>query len=356
MQEMIDGDPDKRRIWAKVIASRSEVGIPYVLFRDNANKGRPQVYKDEELEVVASNLCSEIMLPSDGLNSFVCCLSSMNLAKYHEFKETDAVETLTYFLDAVMSEFIEKGKRIPHMDRAVRFAENHRALGLGALGWHTLLQESMIPFEGLEAQYLNNEVFKFISEHAKMASETMAVEYGEAPLMKGYGRRNTTLMAIAPTTSSSTILGQVSQSILPLKSNFFVKDLAKLKYTFRNPTLKRLLKEKGQDTDEVWRSILEQNGSVQHLPFLTDREKNVFRTFAEISQTDIIQQAAQRQNYIDQGQSLNLMIHPDTPAKDINTLMITAWQLGIKSLYYSHSMNAAQEFYRSLTHCTSCEG
>lgn len=356
MQSMIDGDPDKRAIWAKVLESRSETGIPYILFRDNANNNKPQVYKDKGLDIVASNLCSEIMLPSDAYSSFVCCLSSMNLARYDEWKDTDAVETLVYFLDAVMSEFIIKARKVPHLTRAVNFATIHRAIGLGALGWHTLLQERMIPFEGLQASCLNTEVFRLLDERTRAASEAMAEEYGEAPLLKGYGLRHATRMAIAPTTSSSTILGQVSQSIEPLKSNYFVKDLAKLKYTFRNPTLKKLLAEKGEDKATVWQSILENNGSVQHLDFLTEDEKDVFRTFSEISQLDVVKQAAQRQKFIDQGQSLNVMIHPSTPAKEINGLMIEAWRSGVKSLYYSHSMNAAQELYRSLNHCSACEG
>lgn len=355
MNEMLEGDQYKREVWKKILKRRSEVGIPYITFTDTINENKPQVYKDKNLNIYASNLCSEIALPSSVTESFVCCLSSMNIATYDEWKNTDSVKVATYFLDAVMTEFIEKASAIKHMERAVRFAKRHRALGLGVLGYHSYLQSKMIPFDSFQASLINNQVHKFIREEAKEASVELAELYGEPDLLKGYGRRNTTLMAIAPTKSSSFILGGVSPSIEPLHSNVYIKDLAKIKTIFKNPELEKLLKAKDKDNDEVWSSIESNNGSVQHLDFLTQEEKDVFKTFSEISQLTIVQQAAQRQRYIDQSQSLNLMIHPDTPAKDIHALHIEAWKLGVKGLYYQKSFNAAQEYNRNLMTCSSCE-
>ncbi len=360
MQEMIDGDAHKRNIWAKVLQVRSELGIPYLFFTDNANNGKPQVYKDLNMKIHASNLCTEIMLPSSETESFICCLASMNLENYYQWKDTTAVHMLVYFLDAVLQEFIDKTEGLSNMEKTRDFAIRHRALGIGVLGWHSLLQNNMIPFDSYEAMMLNAEVFKVIKQDAYKASEELATIFGPAPIFNSEDvtdtpRRNSTLLAIAPTKSSSFILGQVSSGIEPIKSNYHVKDLAKIMTGWKNPALVRLLEEKGKNTDEVWRSILTKNGSVQHLDFLSELEKDVFKTFSEISQLAIIQQAAQRQAFIDQGQSVNLMIHPDTPTKDVNRLYITAWELGLKSLYYQNSVNAAQELNRNLVNCASCE-
>ena len=367
MQEMIDGDVEKRSIWAKVLQSRGEIGYPYILFRDNANNATVDVYKDKNLEIYASNLCTEIMLPSNDEWSFVCCLSSINLLHYDNWKDTDAVETLTYFLDAVMQEFITKLEvyrdsenrddqfTFRFMEKAYNFAKDNRALGLGALGWHSLLQSKMLSFDSQEAYNLNNEIFKLIKEKSYAASEAMAKEYGEPAILKGYGRRNTTLNAIAPTTSSAFILGQVSQGIEPIWSNIYVKDIAKIKTTIKNPILEKVLEEKGRNTIDVWRSIRDNDGSVQHLDFLTEHEKDVFKTYSEIDQNVIVYQAANRQNHIDQGQSINIMVHPDMPIKDVNKVYVNAWQLGVKSMYYQHSMNAAQKF-KQKKECASCEG
>jgi ribonucleoside-diphosphate reductase alpha chain len=259
------------------------------------------------------------------------------------------------FLDAVMEEYIEKTKYIPLMHNAHNFAKRQRAVGLGTLGWHSYLQSKMIPFESNQAKVLNVEVHKNIFDKAETATVKLAELYGEPEMLKGYGRRNVTTMAIAPTTSSSFILGQVSPSIEPLNSNYFVKDLAKGKFTYRNPYLQELLKTKGMDTQEVWKSILISGGSVQHLEGLTQEEKDVFKTFGEISQLVIVQQAADRQKYIDQSQSLNIMIHPKTPMKDVNTLIIEAWRLGVKTMYYQRSTNPAQELARNILSCASCE-
>jgi len=367
MEEMRDGDVAKRTIWAKVLQSRSEVGYPYILFRDNVNNNAADVYKDKNLEIYASNLCTEIMLPSNEKWSFVCCLSSINLLHYDKWKDTDAVETLTYFLDAVMEEFITKLEdfrdsedrddrlTFDFMEKAYTFAKENRALGLGALGWHSLLQSKMLPFDSQEAFNLNSEIFKAIKDKSYKASEELAKLYGEPEVLKGYGRRNTTLNAVAPTTSSAFILGQVSQGIEPIWSNSYVKDIAKIKTTIKNPFLVQLLEEKGQNTAEIWRSIRDYDGSVQHLEFLTEHERDVFKTYPEIDQMTVIYQAANRQNHIDQGQSINVMVHPDMPTKDLNNLYMTAWKLGIKSMYYQHSMNAAQKF-KQKKECTSCEG
>ena len=367
MQSMIDGDVDKRTVWAKVLQSRAEMGYPYIFFTDNANNGAPDVYKDKELPIYASNLCTEIMLPSDHNWSFVCVLSSINLLHYDKWKDTDAVEIMVYFLDAVITEFLEKLESYKNstdredqqtflfMERAYNFAKENRALGMGTLGWHSLLQSKMLPFDSQKAYDLNNEVFKTLKEHSYKASKDLAQKFGEPELLKGYGRRNTTLNAIAPTTSSAFILGQVSQGIEPIWSNIYVKDIAKIKTTIKNPFLVKLLKEKGMDNPEVWKDIRDRDGSVQHLDFFSENEKEVFKTYSEIDQLVIIYQAANRQNYIDQGQSLNIIIHPDTATKDVNKIHVTAWKLGLKSLYYQHSMNAAQKF-KQKKECESCEG
>lgn len=356
MNGLIEGDKDKRKIWAKVIQKRFETGYPYIMFVDNTNKQAPKVYKDKKLKIKASNLCSEIQLYSDQDNSFVCVLSSLNLLHWDEIKETDAIETLTYFLDAVNEEFVIKTKDIPFMEAAHNFAKNQRALGMGVLGWHSYLQSRMIPFESMEAKFSNNEIWKTIRERADKATEKMAEKYGEPELLKGYGRRNVTTLSVAPTTSSSFILGQVSPSIEPLNSNYFVKNLAKGKFTYKNPYLKELLKKYDKNNDETWKSILIKGGSVQHLDFLKDEEKEVFKTFGEISQKEIVIQAAQRQKYIDQAQSLNIMIPPSTSPKDVNSLLIEGWKMGIKTFYYQRSANPAQELARSILTCSSCEG
>ena len=367
MQQMIDGDVEKRTVWAKVLQSRGEMGYPYIFFTDNANNGAADVYKDKNLPIYASNLCTEIMLPSDHNWSFVCVLSSINVLHYDKWKDTDAVETMIYFLDAVITEFLEKlevyknsddlddQQTFLFMERAYNFSKENRALGMGVLGWHSLLQSKMLPFDSQGAFDLNSEVFKNIKEHSNKASRDLAEKFGEPELLKGYGRRNTTLNAVAPTTSSAFILGQVSQGIEPIWSNIYVKDIAKIKTTIKNPFLVKLLEEKGMDTPEVWRQIRDRDGSVQDLDFLSENEKEVFKTYAEIDQMSIIYQAANRQNHIDQGQSLNIIIHPDTSTKDINKIHVTAWKLGLKSLYYQHSMNAAQKF-KQKKECESCEG
>jgi ribonucleoside-diphosphate reductase alpha chain len=358
MESMIAGDEAKRKIWARIIQRRGEMGYPYVMFSDTANNNTVDVYKDKNLRIHASNMCSEIMLPSKEDWSFVCCLSSLNLLHYDAWKDTDLVETMTAFLDAVMEEFIvklealrdhaepEKRRAFDFMQRAYNFAKANRALGLGVLGYHSLLQSKGLPFESDEAAALNKEVFKVIKDKADAATKELATRLGEPEVLKGYGRRNTTLIAIAPTTSSAFILGQVSQGIEPIWSNCYVKDVAKMKVTIKNPTLEKLLEAKGKNDKVTWDSIRDNDGSVQHLDCLTDEEKAVYRTFAEVDQSKVIEQAGDRQKFIDQAQSLNIMVAPDTPVKDINALYIQAWKQGVKSLYYQHSMNAAQQMIR----------
>lgn len=366
MNEMVSGDSEKRALWAKVIQRRVEIGYPYILFSDTVNKNTVDVYKNKNLKIYASNLCSEIALPSNDEWSFVCNLSSMNLLHFDEWKDTDAVETMVFFLDAVMTDFLEKLERMRDseskeenlafyfMERAYNFAKENRALGLGALGWHSYLQSKMIPFESLEASKLNSRIFSFIQKQAHSASKKLADIFGEPEVLKGYGRRNTTLTAIAPTTSSAFILGQVSQSIEPIWSNCYVKDVAKIKVTIQNPYLREVLKSYDKDTREVWNSVRDNDGSVQHLEFLSEREKEVFKTFCEIDQYVILDQASTRQLFLDQSQSLNLMINPKMSAKQINELYLFAWENNIKTLYYQHSTNAAQQFSKDKL-CVNCE-
>lgn len=357
MQSMIDGDMDKRALWAKVLQSRQEKGLPYIMFKDNVNNNKPDVYMDKRLPIFNSNLCAEIALPNNEHESFVCCLSSMNLELYDEWKDTDAIELAVYFLDAVMEEFINKAEGAKYMERTYNFAKRHRALGLGVMGYHAYLQKNGIPFESFEAKNFNSRVFKEIKEKSYKASAKLSEELGEPEMMRGYGRRNATLMAIAPTTSSSSILGQTSPGIEPYSSNYFTVGLAKGNFVRKNKFLKVLLQEKGMDTPEVWESIMTHNGSVQHLKDeLTEHELNVFKTFKEISPMEIIIQAAARQKFIDQSQSLNLNIPPSTSPKEVNALMIEAWKLGVKTLYYQRSQSISQEIINQQKECDSCAG
>ena len=305
---------------------------------------------------VITHNCSEIIEYTGPDKSFTCCLSSMNLLHYDDWKGTDAVEVLTYFLDSVLTDFINRASKIPFMEKVVKFAVEHRSIGLGVLGYHSYLQSKNIAFESMSARSMNKMMFKLIDDKSLKASKELASMYGEPEILKGYGERFSTRIAIAPTTSSSFILKQVSPSIEPLNSNYFLKDLAKGKFVYRNPYLDKLLTEKGKNSDFTWSSILTHGGSVQHLSFLTDDEKAVFKTFGEISQLEVVTQAADRQKYIDQSQSLNLMIHPSTPVYEVHALMLEAWKLGIKTLYYQRSANLAQEVGRELMNCSMCEG
>lgn len=355
MEEMIAGDTEKRRLWAKVLQSRQQKGLPYILFSDTVNNQKPQVYKDKNYRINASNLCAEISLPSNEEESFICCLSSMNLELYEEWKDTDAIQIATYFLDAVLSEFIEKTKGNKYLVAARNFAIRHRAIGLGVMGWHSFLQKNQIPFESFEAKQWNSKIFSHIQSEAQIASQRLAKEYGEPEVLKGYGLRNATLMAIAPTTSSSAILGQTSPGIEPYSSNYYKAGLAKGNFMRKNKYLQQVLEEKGYNDAATWRSIMLHQGSVQHLDMLTEEEKQVFKTFKEISPLEIIQQASIRQKYIDQSQSLNLNIPADLPIKEVNQILIEAWRLGVKTLYYQRSQSVSKELITNMVQCSSCE-
>tara|TARA_B110000967_G_scaffold28790_1_gene26883 strand:+ start:3173 stop:4798 length:1626 start_codon:yes stop_codon:yes gene_type:complete len=349
LKSMKGGHQEKRKIWAKIIQQRNEFGFPYIMFYDNSNNNTP--YKDYGYKITASNLCSEIQLPTDSFNSFVCCLGSINLLHWDELVQTDAIEIYTKFLNAVMNEFIQKAEYMPGMKRAWRFASQHRAIGVGALGYHSYLQSKLIEFESMEAKMLNTKIFSTIKERTEEASRWLHEAKGYTSIREGYA--NTTLMAIAPTKSSSFIHGAVSMGIEPIKSNYFIKDLAKSKTVYKNPFLIKELDKYGINDKETWDSILKKDGSVQHLNFPT---KTVFKSFIEISPKEIIIQAASRQRYIDQSQSLNLMIDPSVPAKDINQLYLFAHEQGVKTLYYQFSQSSAQAFARNILECASCEG
>ena len=349
MESMVAGDQAKRKIWAKILERRIEFGFPYIMFSDTTNNNSP--YKELGRTILHSNLCSEIQLPNNIDESFVCCIGSLNLLHWDEMKNTNAVEVYVDLLNAVMIDFINNTEHLPGMGRAHRFAKNHRAIGLGVLGYHSYLQSKGIPVESLQAKSANHEIFKTISERANKRSQELCSEFGITSIREGYA--NTTTMAIAPTKSSSFILGQVSMGIEPYMSNYFVKDLAKVKSVFKNPFLEEYLEELGLNTTEIWEDILAHNGSVQHLDI---PNKEVFKTFSEISPSEIVLQAAQRQQFIDQSQSLNLYIHPSIPVKDINKVHIDAWKQGVKTLYYQIGESSAQNFVRDITTCVSCEG
>lgn len=363
MDSMIAGDIEKRKTWARVLESRQQKGLPYIFFTDNVNDGRPQIYKDREAVVKSSNLCAEIALPSTAEESFVCCLSSMNLELYDEWKDTDAIFWSVVLLDTVMSEFIEKTEEMPYMEATNKFAKRHRAIGLGVLGYHSLLQKKGLPFGSFEASRLNNKIFKQLKEQSYEASEKLGEILGVAPIF-GEGettdvpRRNSTLNAIAPTTSNSAILGQLSPGIEPSASNYFKVGLAKGNFMRKNKYLQPILAERGFDNDETWRSIMLDNGSVMNLPkeVLSDEEKQVFLTFREISPMDIITTASQRQKYIDQAQSINLQIPSTMPVKDVNFLYMEAWKKGIKTLYYQRSSSVSKEMMVKFVSCSGCEG
>lgn len=362
MQEMIDGDVEKRKLWARVLESRQQKGLPYIFFTDNNNKNKSQIYKDLDLKVTHSNLCCEICTPDSPDESFVCCLSSMNLELYDEWKDTNAVYYAIYFLDAVMSEFIEKTDGNYYLQNSHNFAKRHRSLGLGVLGYHSYFQKHNISFNAPETKVITQEIFGYLRREALRATKALSKIYGPAPIyneIENYPehkkQRNTTVMAIAPTTSSSAILGQVSPGIEPYSSNYYKVGLAKGNFIRKNKYLTALLESKGKNTEEVWRQIMLAQGSVQGLDFLTPQEKEVFKTFRELSQRHILVLAQLRQKYIDQGQSLNINIPAEVPVKEVNAMMIDAWKWGIKGLYYQRSSSVAKELLTNIITCSSCE-
>jgi ribonucleoside-diphosphate reductase alpha chain len=319
-------------------------GSPYIIFIDNANKANPECYTQRGLSVKLSNLCSEIFLHTDENHTFVCVLSSINLARWEEWKDwtgpatgKTVPELAVYLLDAVVEEFCHKADRITSMGRAVRFARKSRALGLGTMGLHALYQSKNLPFASAEARQLNEKVHRYVKEKAQKASREMAVTYGEPEWCQGTGLRHTHLMAIAPTKSNSVICGAGSEGIEPIDANYYVAKQAKGTFVRKNKYLVEHLEKIGKNTDETWESILEFRGSIQHLKFIDDHTKEVFRTAREIDQFEIIRQAADRQKYVCQGQSINLFVDPESSPEYLFKLHLSAWKGGLKSLYYLKS-------------------
>lgn len=358
MNSMLAGDAQKRLLWQEILKARVETGEPYLMFVDNANDKNPECYVKNNLSVKTSNICTEIFLHTDVDHSFVCCLSSLNLVKWNEWKDTDTVEVSIRFLDAVLEEYIIKSQFKPGLESSRRSAMKGRAVGLGVLGWHTLLQESMIPFDSFEAMMLNARVFSTIRAKAEASSAQLARELGEPEWCKGFNRRNTHLLAIAPTASNSTISGGHSPGIEPIAALIYSVKGAKGTFITKNPSFVRLLQSLDQDKTEVWKSINEQSGSCQHLKFLTDEQRAVFLTAREINQHAIVKQAAQRQKWIDQGQSVNLFFAANSSAKYIHEVHIAAWESGMKSLYYLRTEGVLRGDLasRSKEDCAACEG
>jgi ribonucleoside-diphosphate reductase alpha chain len=358
MQDMISSDKKKRTLWIDILKARVETGEPYMLFIDTVNRDNPQSYKNHNLSVKTSNICSEIVLHTDPEHSFVCCLSSLNLVRWDEWKGTDVVELSIRFLDAVLSEYIDKSEGIPGLECSRRSAIKGRAVGLGVLGFHTLLQEIGLDFEGMGAALLNAEIFKKIRDESLVASKKLAIEFGEPYWCEGTGMRNTHLMAIAPTVSNATISGGYSPSIEPIVANIYSQKSAKGTFIRKNPTLERLLKQMNKDKPEVWKSIVEQSGSVQHLSFLIPEQKKVFLTAREINQFSVVRLAGQRQQFIDQAQSINLFFAANSDPKYISQVHVEAWKAGLKSLYYLRSEGVIRGDLasRSTEECIPCQG
>jgi ribonucleoside-diphosphate reductase alpha chain len=381
MKKLEEGDSEARRKWGKLLQKRKATGEPYIMFKGNVNKQNPDMYKKNGLKVHMTNICSEIVLHTDEQHSFVCCLSSLNLAKYDEWKDTDLVYTSTQFLDGVLEEFIQRAKNMRGFENAVRSAERGRALGLGVLGWHTYLQQKGIPFEGLPAQFETRKIFSQIKIESERASRDMAKELGEPLWCKDFGMRNTHLRAVAPTVSNSKLSGNVSSGIEPWAANVFTEQTAKGTFIRKNPELERVLRKLSKNTKEVWDQILSDGGSILGLDFLDDwcfidskvvevkdveegnqykivPIKDVFKTFKEINQLDLIRQAGIRQQYIDQAVSLNLAFPAIAEPKWINQVHLEAWKQGVKTLYYMRTESVlrgdiAQQAMNP--DCVSCE-
>ena len=359
MKRLQDRDSEAMSLWLEILKSRVETGEPYIMFSDNVNKDNPLAYRMNNLDVTMTNICSEITLHTDEEHSFICCLSSLNLAKYDEWKDTDVVEIATYFLDGVMEEFIQKTNGKDSMVRSHRHAKKGRALGLGVMGWHTFLQQKELPFNSIASTAWTHTIFSDIRAKAEAASRQMAIEYGEPLWCRGTGMRNTHVMAIAPTVSNSRI-NTCSAGIEPHPANVYVFNGAKGTFIVRNPELEQLLKSKGKNQNKHWEQILSDNGSVQNLSsdILTEEEKEVFLTFPEINQLALVQQAAIRQRYIDQTQSLNVAFDPKDSPRWINQVHMEAWKLGIKTLYYLRTDSVIKGDLGSRTSddCLACDG
>ena len=358
MRRLNDRDEEAMSLWLQILKSRVETGEPYIMFEDNVNKDNPLAYMMNNLKVSMTNICTEITLHTDEEHSFICCLSSLNLAKYDEWKDTDVVEIATYFLDGVMQEFIDKTNGKEALKRTHMHAKKGRALGLGIMGWHSFLQQRNLPFNSIASTAWTHTIMSKIKSQAEEASRKLAVEYGEPLWCKGTGMRNTHLLAIAPTVSNSSIAG-CSAGIEPLPANVYTFNGAKGTFIVKNKELEKLLVERKKNTDKVWDQILVDGGSVQNLPsdVVSEDEKEVFLTFAETNQLELVRQAAIRQKYIDQTQSLNLAFAPTDSPKWINQVHIEAWKLGVKTLYYLRTDSVIKGDLGSRTaECVSCDG
>ena len=359
MRRIENGDKDARRLWGKLLQKRKATGEPYILFKGNTNKGNPAAYKDNGLKVHMTNICSEIVLHTDESHSFVCCLSSLNLAKYEEWKDTNIIYDSIWFLDGVLEEFIQKAKGKVGFANSVRSAEKGRALGLGVLGWHTYLQEKSLPFEGLLAQFETRRIFSQIKIESERASMDLAEIYGEPLWCVGTGYRNTHLRAVAPTVSNSKLSGNVSPGIEPWAANVFTEQSAKGTFIRKNPTLEKVLSRHKSNDKDTWNKILKDGGSVQDLNFLSEEEKEIFKTFKEINQLELVNQAGLRQQYIDQSVSLNLAFPSTATPKWINKVHFDAWKKGIKTLYYvrTESVLRGDIADKAMSEdCVACDG
>jgi len=358
MRRLESGDSKARAKWGKLLQKRKATGEPYILFKGNTNKNNPAAYKQNALKVHMTNICSEITLHTDENHSFICCLSSLNLAKYDEWKNTNIIHDSIWFLDGVLEEFIQKAKYRKGFENSVRSAEKGRALGLGVLGWHTYLQERGLPFEGLLAQYETRKIFSQIKIESERASMALAETYGEPLWCVGTGFRNTHLRAIAPTVSNSKLSGNVSPGIEPWAANIFTEQSAKGTFIRKNPTLEKILEKQKLNTKEIWDKILADGGSVQDIEGLSEDTKEVFKTFKELNQLELVRQAGIRQQYIDQSVSLNLAFPSEATPKWINKVHMDAWHKGIKTLYYmrTESVLRGDIANHAMEDCVACDG
>ena len=359
MRRLEGGDKEARKRWSKLLQKRKATGEPYILFKGNTNKQNPKAYKDNALKVHMTNICSEIVLHTDESHSFVCCLSSLNLAKYEEWKDTNIIHDSIWFLDGVLEEFIQRAKYRKGFENAVRSAEKGRALGLGVLGWHTYLQEKGIPFEGLLAQFETRKIFSQIKIESERASRNLAEIYGEPLWCRGTGLRNTHLRAIAPTVSNSKLSGNVSPGIEPWAANVFTEQSAKGTFIRKNPTLIKVLRKHKLNNRDTWDKILADGGSVQNIKGLDDETKEVFKTFKEINQLELVKQAGLRQQYIDQSVSLNLAFPSEATPKWLNKVHFDAWKNGVKTLYYmrTESVLRGDIAQKAMSEdCLACDG
>ena len=359
MRKLESRDQDSMALWAEVLKSRMETGEPYIMYKDNVNKNNPIAYMMNNLDVTMTNICTEITLFTDEEHSFICCLSSLNLAKYDEWKDTDTIELATWFLDGVMQEFIDKSNGRDSLKRTHNHAKKGRALGLGVMGWHTYLQQKRMPFNSIASTAYTHNIFSKLKSDAEKASRDLAAEYGEPLWCRGTGMRNTHLLAIAPTVSNSVITGGISAGIEPLPANIYTFNGAKGTFIRKNKVLETLLEEKGENKDKWWDQMLADNGSVLNLPdnILSPEEKELFLTFPEINQLELVRQATIRQRYLDQTQSLNLSFDPNDSPKWINQVHIEAWKLGVKTLYYLRTDSVIKgDLGSRQADCVSCDG